>query len=257
MPTSTQDIPTPLLPGLEDGAVVMIDPTDRKVYSTKGVALRRPRVGVRLRYHTEGELTLHDGRIGAGDLLSDGYSSVFAHRVQPGTYPIITICAETETESVVAFAAIRFSRSTAAKCKLALYQGENPAELTDDMCGGLGTDSGTVSLGSPDEAVDAIKHSDEDLASFRQIVERALARNNRFAQVRGLHGAPICVWHSGFGDGMYSPYWGIGQEGEICFLAVDFAVVANGLRSRTIKWRTVGKSLQMQPKRWWHRLLYR
>ncbi len=213
--------------------------------------LRRPKVGVRLRYRREGEVRIRDGRIAGGDLLSEGSLRAFSQRVAPGTYPVETVYAETTRDAVAAFGVIRLVNETANKCRLALFEGEDPAEMTDDMGGGLGTDSGTIALGEAE--VEGAAVTDEDLAAFRDRVGDGFGDESGCQVVPSPRGANVCVWASGFGDGMYTPYWGVRRDGPLCFLAVDFGVVANGLRARAVRWPSVGDSLALEPKSWWHR----
>lgn len=234
----------PLLAGLEDGAIVMIAPDDRRLIGPNGEMMERPRIGVRLRYRTEGEVVLRDGRIAGGDLLCDGYNRVFARRVEPGTYPMVTVYAETARDSVAAFGVIRLADETADKCKLALFEGEDPSQVTEDMAGGLGTDSGTIALGGPEPL--GLESTEEQHEELHRRIDLGFA-GNALGQVTQLRGGTVCVWQAGFGDGSNTPYWGIGRQGKLCFLAVDFDVVANGLFAPSIAWGSVGDSFELQP----------
>lgn len=253
--TASDEVPQPVVPlfaGLEDGAVVMTVPTSRRIYSKEGVLLHRPRMGVRLRYLTEGEIVLSDGRIAGGDLLNDELNRVFSRRVESGTYPALTIYADASSDSVAAFGVIRFSDEPAKECFLALFEGEDPSRVSSDMAGGLGTDSGTVALGDPE--VGASKAAADQAARLCQGVDIGCASDAKRRIVSGPSGGTACVWHAGFGDGQNTPYWGIGRNGRLCFLAVDFNVVANGLRAPAVPWTSIGESLQLRPKNWWNRL---
>lgn len=247
----------PLLAGLEDGAIVMIAPEHRRIMNSKGVWMRRPRIGVRLRYRLEGEIMLRAGRIAGGDLLCGGYDRAFTLRVEPGTYSVMTVYAETTTQSVAAFGVIRLTDTTAAKCQLALFEDEDPAEVTEEMGGGLGTDSGTIALGEPDDPSGGHEVPEEEMEAFRLGIDNGFGKWPGCKIVTSPRGGTVCVWRSGFGDGMYTPYWGVGRGGEICYLAVDFGVVANGLHAPAVRMRSVGDSLELEPKNWWDRWLKR
>lgn len=236
----------PLLAGLEDGSVVMTAGDDRRIFSLEGVRLHRPRVGVRLRYCEEGSITLHDGRIAGGDLLVDGLNGIFAGRVKPGKFPVVTVYAETAKERVTAFGAIYFVNQTAERCRLALYDDEDPAQVAADARGGLGTDSGTIAIGELGDEDAAV--SDEQMEEFQQRVEAGFENDASCQIVVGPRGENACMWRTGFGDGTYTPYWGLGRDGQPYFFAVDFGVVANGLYAPAVQMKTIGQSLELVPK---------
>lgn len=247
----------PLLNGLEDGAIVMLAPTDRRILSVKGALLRRPRIGVRLRYRREGEITLRDGRITGGDLLGDGYNTPFAQRVTHGTYPVLTVYAETASNRVAAFGVISLLNETAARCSLALFEGEDPSEITDDTGGGLGTDSGTIALGDSKDQSQSIDVTDEQFSAFADCLRDSFSNDTACQIITEPRGKNVSIWSAGLGAGMYTPYWGITRDGQPCFLAVDFNIVANGLRAPAIPWGSVGNSLKLEPASWWRRVFKR
>ena len=232
----------------------MLAPSERRIMSMKGVPLRRPRIGVRLRYRREGEITLRDGRITGGDLLCDGYHTPFAQRVTPGTYPVLTVYAETTSTRVAAFGVISLLSETAERCKLALFEGEDPSQITDDMGGGLGSDSGTIALGEPADEAQNTEVSDEQYSAFADRLRGGFTDNVACQILTEPRSKAVCIWSAAFGAGMHTPYWGLRRDGQPCFLAVDFGVIANGLRAPAIPWGSVGKSLALEPANWWQRI---
>ncbi len=246
--------PIPLCPGLADGAIVRLAPSRRRILSRTGQIVTRPRIGVRLRFRREGSVTLPDGCLAGGDPMT-GDCRVLARKVAPGTYLVETVIAETAADRVVALAVIRFRDQPAHRCRLALFEGEDPTEVTDDMSGGMGTDSGTIMLGEPLRDPERVYEQDQPF--FRPLIDQTNNGEPRAHAATGPSQESLWIWPSGYGDGLHTPYWGVDRAGSPCFFAVDFGIIANGLHGPVVRCKSVGASLELVPISRWQRFLDR
>jgi hypothetical protein len=93
------------------------------------------------------ELNLPSGRIAACDaFIIDEIP--FTRPVAPGKYPLTLLAARIDTDERIAFAVIRFSKSSTIKTwEMALLPGQDPAKLKPGEIFGYSVDSGTGCFG--------------------------------------------------------------------------------------------------------------
>jgi hypothetical protein len=245
----------PLMPGLDDGAIVRLMPSMNRIMNKHGQFVQRPEIGVELSYQSEGSLTFRTGRIAVGDPML-GTGSILATSVPAGTYETWSVLAKTATQTRIAAAVVRFNDAPATKRVVAAFQGEDPSDLDLDTIGGVGIDSGAVCIGEPIDP-----QADSDL--FQTVLDRGretLSRDIRYAQTSDLAFGTHAFWKTGYGDGMYTPYLGLAADGRPCYFAVEFGIIANALRGPAVQWPSVGDSFDLvpvPPAPWYRRVLAR
>lgn len=245
----------PLIPGLDDNAIVRLAPNENRIMTMQGQYVQRPAIGVRLLYRREGELTLRTGRIAVGDPML-GPETILAKAVPSGTYETWSLLAKTATATRVAAAIVVFSDTPAITRQVAAFEGEDASELNLDTIGGVGVDSGSVCIGEPiDPAADAALLN----ASFDG-ARSTLDRDSPYAHAADPAFGEHAFWVTGYGDGMYTPYLGFARDGNPCYFAVEFGIIANVLRGPVVPWPTVGESFDLVPEPpvpWYRRLFSR
>jgi len=205
-----------------------------------------PRIGkIPITFKNLGELYLPTGQILACDPLVGLYDTqAYTRNVQPGSYPVVASVAQTD-DSGNRFAAVKleFNPVRAVNWEMALLPGQNAASLSNDEIFGFPVDAGLGCF--CDAATQALYnqwqekyfegHPTGDM--YSDFLEPAFLQNTPNPadpdavgdwlnfQLPENPGHNIIMFNSGYGDGVYACYWGIGEDGEICSLVVDFGVV--------------------------------
>lgn len=237
----------PLRPDLAEGAIVMLRPERREIYGMKGERLRRPLIGVQLRYHECGPIMFEGGRLLAADPFGvDANSRSFALRIPPGSHRVFAVSANvTHGHRKCAFGGVQFESAAPTRYKLALFVGEFAWRVGKNASGGVGTDSAIASvLASSDLARLLTAPSDAVQQAIDATLEHELGGVARIPAKSG--NLPIAVWNSGFGDGSYTAYWGLAGR-RIVNLVIDFQVIANGLHAPAVPKAAVGDSMEYEP----------
>lgn len=236
-----------LRPDLCDGAVVMLAPECRQVYTSRGERLARPDIGVRLRYHDCGQFGLAAGQVLVGDPLAiDADQRALRRAVPAGTHRLFAVAAETtDGERKCAFGGVVFEERAPTRYVVALLAGESRWRASRQALGGVGTDSAMMGVVAAGHAALLGAVLDRDSATVQRAVERTIATELGGVATIGGGGQPIsmAVWHAGFGDGSFTAYWGLTGWGRLVSLVIDFDIVANGLRAPAVPRDSVGDSM--------------
>lgn len=176
-----------------------------------------------------GHLRLESGAILIGDPGVGAFDSEpLARRAPPGRYPVLLAVAEMPGDRRVAAAKLVLRDASVRRWEPAFFEGQDPA-VKGLPC--YGVDSGTGTFASA-EAAAAL--TDEEAS------ERLLE-----ALDRGVPGIPelgacahpdapegaLC-FTSGWGDGLYVSWWGIGDDGEATCLVTDFGLLIAAIYER-------------------------
>lgn len=221
---------------LYDGAPVRSAEDPRSIMDRLGNIIKKGGDRGRLKTHDTGKIEIATGRLVASDphLLLAG-PLTFARSVPTGEYPTFAATlTDKDNRPRVVLAGIWFKLQTPARYELALFEGEDPAILEGDeeMRGGVGVDHGMACIAdaAPVEQFNADTHGDWNEA-FNVQLEAILSPSSvgGVGQLGVTNPFPVAVWPSGYGDGMYTPFWGLDASNEICNLVIDFEILENGL----------------------------
>lgn len=155
-----------------------------------------------------GKLNVTSGRLVVGDLGYDAdILGVLGQPVPPGEYP--------------AEVSMAFGRVAALRVR---FSGESverwlPADHNcyDSPNYVVGVDAGNVAIMDLD-AVLTVKSRDKERA-FEAYAENA---QQRYSMLSLAHSNDAVISDSGFGDGGYPVYWGVGEDGRPAVLVVEF-----------------------------------
>lgn len=170
-------------------------------------------------------LHLPSGRI----VVSDGIISMggpLQKSVRPGTYPLFLGVAGMGGDERVALAIIRFSGERITSWESALLE-EREDGSRRGATNTYGVDSGTGSFRDEsvqeliDEAHDVDIGLDDQMLAESQKVRRTTWT---WVHVETRNGS-MAVFSSGYGDGAYGSWFGIGESGEPVALVTDFGIV--------------------------------
>jgi hypothetical protein len=212
------------------------------------------------------ELVLPSGHIVAcepSSLQGSADFPPFTRSVPPGRYPVVLSLARltfpNHTEERVACALVRFSDEGPLAWEMALTPGQDPATLRPGQFFGYGVDGGRG--GFLDAVVVTALEGERSLYLERLQAGTMLAS---IADIRNLHspffrrlwdarfapgqhdfrpcvvleacattGANVVEFSSGWGDGCYASWWGLGSGGEPCCLVTDFGVLVEGIEGKS------------------------
>ncbi|HEY0585748.1 MAG TPA: DUF4241 domain-containing protein [Pseudoduganella sp.] len=155
-----------------------------------------------------GKLNVPSGRLVVGDLGYDAdVLGVLGQPVPPGEYP--------------AEVSMAFGRIAALRVRFLDKAVERwlPADHNcyDSPNYVVGVDAGNVAIMDLD-AVLAVKSRDKERA-FEAYAENA---QQRYSMLSLVHSNDAVISDSGFGDGGYPFYWGVGEDGRPAVLVVEF-----------------------------------
>lgn len=230
------DLP-PLRHDLYDGAPVRSAEDPRTIMDMLGRIIKKGGDRGHLRFHDTGKLEIATGRLVACDpkgLTMDDLR-VFARTVSPGEHPTFAATlVDNKGHSRVVLAGVWFKLQTPTRYELALFEGEDPAILDGDeeMRGGVGVDYYCACVADASHAKQFRKDSGGEWRNVFDDQLSAILRPNSVGSVGALghpNPCPIALWYSGYGSGMYTPFWGLDANNEICNLVIDFEILENGL----------------------------
>jgi hypothetical protein len=171
------------------------------------------------------DLWLATGEIAASDGFIMGRQP-FTRRVRPGRYPVTIAIAAFGDDERIAFAQTRFSDRPVVLWEMALLAGQDIATLEPGYSFGYPVDSGTGSFADP-QAVQLINDaSDPDMKFFKEIsaeMDKVYRHTRAWVHIE-TPGGSAALFSSGFGDGVYSSYFGLDDSMEPVALVTDFGV---------------------------------
>jgi hypothetical protein len=193
-----------------------------------------------------GDVNLPTGRIIAGDPFFTDGQQPFSRTVEPDKYPVSIFVAEMDKlHHRIAYAKIKFRPEEASKWVLALTDDLTEEELNDlgeDEFYGFPVESGLAAF--LDEAtneqfiarMDALEEAKPDANYYDEVLSeefREYSGKNTFSRELGDwndHRVSedsdnnVIMFASGWGDGYYPAYWGLGESGETIELVIDFLI---------------------------------
>lgn len=181
-----------------------------------------------------GKINLPTGQVVANDPLCLFETAPFERAVAPGSYPVMLYIFRhgegEDTDRRVAFAEIRFREAAPVRFELALAEGQSAQDLGEDEFYGYGVDSGTGSFMDTQACAELKKIFDESDDGSLPPLENALQETYVHTYSTANIFLPgtehnVVAFSSGYGDGAYPSYWGIGSDGMVSSLVTDFLVV--------------------------------
>ncbi len=241
----------PLTRRLADGSVVRLAPMRQRVVDMKGRELVRPRIGVRLVYDTPEVVDLPTGRLIVGDAVINSLHDGVPLRqvIDPGRHSATAVYAESSDGARrIAFSVLQVGRQPAARYRLALTEDEDPDEITEDMEGGIPVDYGMVAVIDAGCSAELRSRYADAPDGFERQLDEVCVRDRPWGVCLIDGQIPVVVWCSGYGDGLYTAYWGYAADGSVSSLVVDYNVIENGLRGPTVRAGRVGETLAIRPR---------
>ncbi len=179
---------------------------------------------------TVAQLYVPSGRIIACDPLVPMDTQPFTTVVPVGTHPVeIAIARFPNEDERIAAARVRFSNEAPAQWLMALREGQNPATLKEDESFGYGVDAGMGCFMDAESWVIYDQRLEEDSQNpnasyYDDVIAKEVAVNYKHTRDWTDHhpraGDPhnVVMFSSGFGDGIYSSYFGMRDGRPICLL---------------------------------------
>jgi hypothetical protein len=179
------------------------------------------------------DLVLTTGQIVACDpFVFSGETPPFTHGVAPGTYPVTLSVATIGPEHRrVACAKVQFRDATPQRWEMAVLPGQDIATLEEGYAFAYPVDAGTGCFGDR-EALAALSQrqdADHNQQYFEEVYDLLDSHRPLWADITfGVDTPANCVmFDSGWGDGLYSSWWGYDEAGNIICLVTDFNVLPN------------------------------
>jgi hypothetical protein len=175
-----------------------------------------------------GEVMLPSGRVVVSDAFFVGLSQPLARSIAAGQAPITLLLASSGVGDSTPAAALL--GPTAGLSELhwqpAFAVGEDPAAYGPDEVPAYPVDSGTAAFTSAEAAT---SHAAE--AAYTDLMLDALERSGylRPAELRFEDGLSVVAFPSGFGDGAYPVWLGLGPSGRAVAVLTDFAILDHPL----------------------------
>jgi len=191
-----------------------------------------------------GKLKVPTGKIVVCDPLVTPDMKPLKRDVKIGEYPIKIYVAKTKNSGDrYAIAKLEFNKRKAEKWILAVREGEDINELTEDGdFFGFPVDAGLGSFFDIKSGVEYLKFQEDFLETnpnsniYDDLFAEEFKKNAKDQNDPNDYGdwinfqlpntdLNVTMFHSGYGDGMYPAYWGIDKNGEITSLVIDFFVL--------------------------------
>jgi len=177
-----------------------------------------------------GSLTVVSGEIIACDPLIPHHEP-FAKRVSPGVYPVILWWHKEEER--IAGAELRLSEERPVRWEMAVRPGQNLSSPEPGAVFGFPVDAGLGCFADARAILEmerleerlARELGDQFISFYDNKIEFILEENEDNwgnLLVKEENGLNVILFASGYGDGHYASYWGIGENGEPVALVTDF-----------------------------------
>lgn len=196
-----------------------------------------------------GQLQVPSGRLVVGDPATTDLTEpliALARQAPTGVFPVEVAVACFGSDLRVACARVRFRADEPATVwEVAGFEG-GPSDSGDSVPA-YGVDAGMACFFDA-RACAGADHSEEITEAWLAAVEQNSVPTWAW-HVAELGGANIVMFSSGWGDGLYSSYWGLDDSGRIVELVTDFEVLIGPASER------VELPLPLSPGRIEHPLL--
>ncbi len=154
---------------------------------------------------TSGQLQVCDPTSGAGPLVGE---------VAPGSYPVHV----SVLMGRVAAAKVTFQEGDVTRWEMAHRHEQDPFELSSNQFFGHGVDSGRSCFC---DATLSLEQHDLYASGFVGLYQNI--------ELNDTDGSNVVIFDSGWGDGMYPSYWGMGEDGKRLCLVTDFQIAVSPL----------------------------
>lgn len=193
------------------------------------------------------ELVASSGRLIACDpcnlhpTFRNSFAVPFVRIVPAGKYPVILCIADAPESGLggVACAMIRFRKEKVVAWEMALQPGQDPATLPLGKFFGYGVDTGMGCFIDADTAEKFTKDDHDRLLidELPNVLHGDYSSGRKGQNGVGLtvdpeSGGNLVAFSSGYGDGAYVSYWGVGATGEPCCLVTDFGILVEFLEGK-------------------------
>lgn len=172
-----------------------------------------------------GQLVVTSGRIVACEVFHDNWwrRNPLARTIPAGRYPVLL----SATERGIACAMLRVRESPPVRWEMATWPGQDPTKLGVGQSVGYSVDGGSGGFLDADQ----VRFLDDSFGWKGFDYRLKTLRKDFFAGMwntetcDGVTGGNLFYFRSGFGDGAYASYWGLGGDGEPACLVTDFQVL--------------------------------
>jgi len=181
-----------------------------------------------------GSIELPTGRIVACDPLVCPETDAFTRAVPAGRYPLsLSIGVQSNGDERIAAAMIRFAPAQVATWELALLPGQELSDLAEGEYFAYGVDAGLGCFMDVEAQELLLRKLDElgpDANYFDDVLDEELARTYVHTRNWTLHrplaseSVNIAIFSSGWGDGVYSSWFGLDEHGAPAVLVTEFQV---------------------------------
>ncbi|MEM7030775.1 MAG: DUF4241 domain-containing protein [Chloroflexota bacterium] len=181
-----------------------------------------------LQHNQIGPLNLPTGRIIACDpfYVGEEFTAPFERQVEPGKYPVIVVTGDFGWwGNRVAFAGVKLSDSKPARWELAKNILDQEAfNSLYGVDGGIGSFSDSEAAELLHQTLTAFYQQNPTGNYYEDILadEFALHVNWNDHRPDPQEKLNVIMFSSGFGDGVYSSYWGLDIDGDVAWLVTDF-----------------------------------
>lgn len=203
-----------------------------------------------------GDLVLSSGKVVACDpsnLEWERDTVPFVRIAPAGSYPVILSLAAFGAQDAgaarrVACAMVRFRAAKPVTWEMAVRPGQDASTLPAGKFFGYGVDAG-MGCFIDNDTLQTVRKQDED-EFYHERILGGMSQGGQYRDWANIvvdpeSGSNLVVFLSGYGDGAYASFWGIGAAGELCCLVTDFALLVEGLKGRSTfplrEW--IGKAL--------------
>ncbi len=186
-----------------------------------------------------GEVYFESGKIIVCDPLVYSNTKPLNRVIPPGKYPVKIYIAETpDRGDRYAAAKLEVNNEKAEKWVLALREDEDINELEQGEYFGFGVDAGLAGIFDEKAAIayeklrDVFYEQNPEGNIYLDVFEAEFKKNAISPEEEGswinynLPNTPhnITMFQSGWGDGLYPVYYGIGKNGDITSIVIDFLI---------------------------------
>ena len=192
--------------------------------------------GMRLERRYLGKLALPKGYLLVCDPLLGLHDALpYTRRVPPGQYPVSLLVATGSLSKKNAMLRMSFSEERPQRWELALLPGQEASpDHADDAYYGFTADAGIGCLCDAQVQqyfnlyLERFFKDHPDGNVYSTLFAAAFEKNGGLGANFYLPSSPqmnAMLFHTGYGDGIYPAYWGLGKNGNICSFVIDFLVL--------------------------------
>lgn len=192
--------------------------------------------GMRLESRYLGKLGLPKGYVLVCDPLLGLYDALpYTRRVPPGQYPVSLLVATGQTAKKNALLRMSFSEERPQYWELALLPGQSASpDHANDAFYGFTADAGVGCLCDAqvqpyfNQYLERFFKDYPEGDVYSSVLSAAFEKNGGLGANFYLPSSPqmnAMLFHTGYGDGIYPAYWGLGKNGDVCSFVIDFLVL--------------------------------